>query len=89
MRKERPAWKPSTLEEVDVKALREKYFNYKTPKLNFPPTKPFVEYPTDFGLPTEQYIGELILGLNPEYVHLISCRVHHVLTLKAVLVHSP
>lgn len=68
-RDERPEWNPSSFEEVKASDLHEKFFQEApgAQSLKLSNTKPFVDYPTSYGLPTEEYISSVVKGANPGY----------------------
>ncbi|KAJ2611877.1 3-hydroxyisobutyryl-CoA hydrolase [Coemansia sp. RSA 1365] len=60
-------WQPSTLEEIDMEALSAEYFDHPSNAIiEFTHRAAFTEYPHKFGLPTENDIGEVVRGNNPQ-----------------------
>ena len=73
----RPAWSPSTLEEIPDSKIRSDFFEKKSPFLSSTPKLTIPDYllpiresnPMRYALPTEAQIGELVMGSHSTSGH--------------------
>lgn len=68
-RDQRPDWSPAQFADVKANDIQSSFFteSQDIPKLKFNKAKPFVDYPTSYGLPSEQVISQIVKGESASY----------------------